>query len=111
MATVLFVYGTLRRGRRNHRLIADQVFLGAAATAPRYRVLALGPYPGLVPDDAAGVVVPGELWAVSDCCLAELDDFEGVPDLFDRRPVEVAGRDDMVFAYFWNGPVLGEPGA
>jgi gamma-glutamylaminecyclotransferase len=107
MATVLFVYGTLRRGHRNHPRIAGQVFLGDAATAPRYRVLALGPYPGLVPDDAAGVVVPGELWAVSDGRLAELDKFEGVPDLFDRRPVAVAGRDDQVFAYFWNGPVPG----
>ncbi|MBA4067672.1 MAG: gamma-glutamylcyclotransferase [Isosphaera sp.] len=105
--TVLFVYGTLRQGQRNHARLAGQAFLGDAATAPRYRVLDLGPYPGLVPDDAAGVVVSGELWAVSDGCLAELDDFEGVPDLFDRRPVEVAGRADLVFAYFWNGPVPG----
>jgi gamma-glutamylaminecyclotransferase len=100
--TILFVYGTLKRGQRNHRLIADQEYLGEAVTGPRYRVFDLGPYPGLVPDRANGVAVKGELWAVSACCLAELDDFEGVPDLFDRKPLAVAGREDEVFAYFWN---------
>ena len=101
---VLFVYGTLKRGARNHRLLADQVFLGAATTAARYRVVDLGPYPGLVRDAAGGVAVHGELYAVSGCCLAELDDFEGVPELFTRELVEVDGRSG-VWAYFWNGPV------
>lgn len=106
---ILFVYGTLKRGRRNHRLIADQEYLGEAVTRARYRVFDLGPYPGLVADPANGLAVRGELWAVSACCLAELDDFEGVPDLFDRRPVAVAGREGEVFAYFWSRPL--PPGA
>ena len=80
--TILFVYGTLKRGLRNHRLIADQEFLGEAVTAPRYRVIDLGLHPGLVTDESNGLAVKGELWAVSDCCLAELDDFEEVPGLF-----------------------------
>jgi gamma-glutamylcyclotransferase (GGCT)/AIG2-like uncharacterized protein YtfP len=57
----LFVYGTLKRGQRNHRLIADQRFLGEATTEPRYRVFDLGPYPGLVIDETNGVAVLGEL--------------------------------------------------
>ena len=101
---ILFVYGTLKRGQRNHRLLADQQYLGEAATEPRYRVFDLGPYPGLVADAANGLAVRGELWAVSECCLAELDDFEGVPDLFARRRVVVPGRDG-VEAYFWAGAV------
>jgi gamma-glutamylaminecyclotransferase len=56
----------------------------------------------MVADEANGLAVKGELWAVSACCLAELDDFEEVPDLFDRKPVAVAGREGEVFAYFWN---------
>ena len=103
--TVLFVYGTLKRGQRNHRLIADQTFLGEAETEPRYRVFDLGPYPGLVADPENGVAVRGELWAVVECCLAELDDFEEVPGLFVREPVAVAGQDGIVLAYFWNRPV------
>ena len=105
--TILFVYGTLKRGLRNHRLIADQVYLGEAATEPRYRVIDLGPYPGLIVDDFDGLAVRGELWAVSECCLAELDDFEEVPGPFIRETVAIKGRDEEVFAYFWNRPVPG----
>jgi gamma-glutamylaminecyclotransferase len=100
----LFVYGTLKRGLRNHRLLAGQQFLGEAVTEPRYRVLDLGPYPGLVADGANGLAVRGEVWAVAACCLAGLDDFEGVPELFVRGPVAVAGFDG-VEAYFWNRAV------
>jgi gamma-glutamylcyclotransferase (GGCT)/AIG2-like uncharacterized protein YtfP len=86
---LLFVYGTLKRGQRNHRLLADQRFVRATATAPGFRLYDLGPYPGLVAD-ADGGPVQGELFSVSECCMAELDDFEGVPDLFDRVRVELA---------------------
>ncbi|MDY3556451.1 gamma-glutamylcyclotransferase family protein [Gemmata sp. JC717] len=103
-AATLFVYGTLKRGERNHRLLADQPFLGPATTAPRYRVVDLGPYPGLVCDELQGLAVQGELFAVSECCLAELDDFEGVPGPFVRERIEIDGRGD-VWAYFMNTPV------
>ena len=87
--TLLFVYGTLKRGLRNHPLIADQQFLREAVTPPRYRVIDLGPYPGLVVDEANGLAVKGELWAVSECCLGELDDFEQDAGAFVREPVAV----------------------
>lgn len=110
MTTILFVYGTLKRGLRNHRLIADQHFLGEAVTEPRYRVIDLGPYPGLIADERTGLAVKGELWAVSACCLGELDDFEQEAGAFVREPVAVAGRaGEEVWAYFWNRPV--PPGA
>ena len=101
MGTVLFVYGTLKRGERNHRLIADQRFLGPAVSAPKYRVLDLGPHPGLIPDANEGLSIAGELWDVSNCTLEELDDFEGLPDLFDRRVIELIGESQSVQAYFW----------
>jgi gamma-glutamylaminecyclotransferase len=104
---ILFAYGTLKWGRRNHRLISDQRFVGAAVTEPRYRLIDLGPYPGLVRDDEHGLAVRGELWEVSRCCLLELDDFEG--DEYVRGPVAVAGCEQPVEAYFWNRPV--PPGA
>ena len=102
--TILFVYGTLKRGEQNFRLIADQEFLGAATTAPRYRVFDLGPHPGLVRDEVNGLVVHGELFAVTECCLAELDEFEEVPGPFMRERIEVAGYED-VWAYYLNKPV------
>src|SRR5262245_66393947 len=90
--TVLFLYGSLKRGHSNHRLIADQQYLGDAVTEPRYRIIELGQYGGLICDDANGLAVKGKLWAVSACCLAELDDFETGEGLWARFPVAVAGR-------------------
>jgi gamma-glutamylcyclotransferase (GGCT)/AIG2-like uncharacterized protein YtfP len=97
--TILFFYGSLRRGGANNFRVAGQEFLGDAVTLPRYRVLDLGTYTGMV-RDAAGVAVPGEVWEVDDACLAALDAFEG-PD-YPRRPVEVVGWEN-VQAYLWGG--------
>jgi gamma-glutamylaminecyclotransferase len=103
--TILFVYGTLKRGLQNHHLLADQEFISEVVTEPRYRVIDLGPHPGLIVDETNGLAVKGELWAVSDCCLGELDDFEEVPGPFIRAGVRIAGRAEVAQAYFWNKPV------
>ena len=97
--TLLFVYGTLKRGQRNYFRIADQEFLGEVVTAPGYRVFDLGPHPGLVRDAVSGLAVRGELFAVSDRCLAELDAFEEVPTWFVRDLIEVDGH-EQVWAYY-----------
>jgi len=34
---ILFVYGTLRRGKINHHLMADAEYLGDAVTRAQYR--------------------------------------------------------------------------
>ena len=99
--TVLFVYGTLKRGLGNHHLLDGQEFLGEAETEPRYRVIDLRHYPGLVVDEVNGLAVKGELWSVAASCLARLDEFEEVSNTFARKPVRIPGR-GLVQAYFWN---------
>jgi gamma-glutamylaminecyclotransferase len=103
--TILFVYGTLKRGFANHHLMAGQQFVGDAFTRPRYRVLDLGPHPGLIVDELHGLSVRGELWAVNDTGLAALDAFEEVPGPFIRALVEIEGCGEEVYAYFWNRAV------
>lgn len=103
--TLLFVYGTLKRGLRNHHLMAGQEFLGEVTTEPRYHVVDLGAHPGLIVDAANGVAVHGEVWGVDQHCLAALDEFEEVPGPFVREAVAITGRADLVYAYFLNKPV------
>ncbi len=105
MKTLLFVYGTLKRGLSNHHLLADQDFRGEAATEAHYRVIDLGPHPGLVVDRKQGIAIRGELWEVSERCLAELDAFEEVPGPFVRAEVNIAGLEVTAQAYFWNRPI------
>ena len=99
---LLFVYGTLKRGERNHRLLAGQRFVGPAVTAPGFRLFDLGPYPGVV--RAAGGLVRGELFDVFVRCREELDEFEGVPTLFDRTTIELADGTTAA-AYLYARPV------
>ena len=46
--TTLFLYGTLKRGQRNHHFLAGAECLGAARSLSRYRLVEVGPFPGLV---------------------------------------------------------------
>ena len=76
MSTLLFVYGTLKRGCSNHRFLAEQTFVASARTPSGYRLFDFGGYPGIVavPADRDGVM--GEVWSVDSAALQRLDDFE-----------------------------------
>jgi gamma-glutamylaminecyclotransferase len=105
--TTVFVYGTLKRGQRNHRLLQDQEFLGQARTLPGYRLYDCGRYPALVEDSKNGLAVWGEVWKVSEPVLRQMDEYEGVPDLYSRREIFLADFNQPVVAYFFNGDIAG----
>ena len=108
--SLVFVYGTLKRGGSNHTHLAGQAFVGEARTAPGFRLYQLDGYPGMVAlaGDHAGVT--GEVWSVNAACLAQLDLLEGVAEgLYRREPVPLlapfAGR--SVEAYLYARSVAG----
>lgn len=110
MNTLLFVYGTLKRGCSNHAFLADQQFLGLARTPPGYRLFDLGGYPGIamVADDRDGVV--GEVWSVNTEALDRLDRFEGVHEGLYRRdaiPLLAPFAGKSVHAYWPGLPITG----
>ena len=78
----IFVYGTLRRGERAHHLFSGAPFLGEARTEEGYALIDLGAYPGLVRAVSGRVV--GEVYEVGARRLAEIDAYEGHPELFRR---------------------------
>ncbi|KQK12022.1 putative gamma-glutamylcyclotransferase At3g02910 [Brachypodium distachyon] len=99
--TLVFTYGTLKRGFSNHSLLQDLAhtgdasFVGAAATTSPLP-LVCGPYrvPFLLnlPLVRGGAHrVSGELYSVTPRGLARLDDLEGVSrSHYERLPVSVA---------------------
>ena len=101
----VFVYGTLKRGQRNHALLQDQEFLGQTRTLPRYRLYDCGRYPALVHDPANGVAVSGEVWRVSEEVLRKMDEYEGAPELYSRAEILLEAFNQPVVAYFFNGDV------
>ena len=111
MSALLFVYGTLKRGCRNHRQMAGQAFVNQARTTPGFRLVDLGGYPGIVPDPAGGAV-EGEVWAVDAKALRRLDGFEGTESGLYRRaqiPLAAPFSGHTVEAYFPGGDVQGRP--
>jgi gamma-glutamylaminecyclotransferase len=108
--TVIFVYGTLKRGDCRAHLLAREQYLGPARTEPRYRLVHCGEYPGLIDVPTDGRSIIGELYAVSAECLARLDLEEGVADgLYARRPVRLGNPHPqrLAEAYFYLLPVDG----
>jgi gamma-glutamylcyclotransferase (GGCT)/AIG2-like uncharacterized protein YtfP len=90
--TLVFVYGTLKRGGSNHRFMEDQTLVGTASTAAGFALYDLGGYPGLVPAPGGTGAVSGEVWSVDEACLARLDELEGTAEgLYRRENVPLAG--------------------
>jgi gamma-glutamylcyclotransferase (GGCT)/AIG2-like uncharacterized protein YtfP len=89
--TILFIYGTLKTGRRRHFYLTrdGSKYLGEVRTAPRYCLyqLLMTDYPCMVETAQDGIAVEGELWEVSLQCLEALDAVEGTPTLFQRREI------------------------
>lgn len=106
--TVIFVYGTLKRGQCSHAKMAGQQFLGTAVTMPLYRLYGLGWHPGLVKDTEHGLAVEGELWSVDERTLAELDEYEGVPDWYEREYIALQHMTGDYQAYFYKHQVPAE---
>jgi gamma-glutamylcyclotransferase (GGCT)/AIG2-like uncharacterized protein YtfP len=82
---MLFVYGTLRRGQANHSQLADARFVAEARTEPRFELVDLGGFPALL--EGGDTAVSGELYELDGELLARLDEFEDVPQLYERKQI------------------------
>lgn len=108
--TRIFVYGTLKRGCKNHRQLAGQTCIGEARTTPGYQLYDLGDYPGMVADPSDTTGVTGEVWSVDADALSRLDAFEGVHEgLYRRAPVALLAPFDhgTTQSYFYLFDLVG----
>lgn len=95
----LFVYGTLKRGYHNHRLLADAIFEGEYE-AHGFSLLDFGAFPGMI--DGPGSV-HGEVYQITKEMLPALDRLEGVPTLYERRSIYIhkGGDGFKCYAYIF----------
>ncbi|KAK7341198.1 hypothetical protein VNO80_24124 [Phaseolus coccineus] len=95
--TVIFTYGTLKRGFSNHPLLQDLIRTGDASFVGTYRTagkypLVCGPYrvPFLLNIPGSGCWVHGELYSVSTRGLVRMDELEGTSRAhYERLPIKV----------------------
>ncbi len=95
----MFVYGTLKRGDRNHYLLANSEFLGEARTrAPVWRLVEIcepGHYPYPAAEEHGNGHIFGEVYRVDAATLAALDALEAEGEDYVRKKIEVAGFEDV----------------
>lgn len=110
--TLVFVYGTLKRGSSNHHHMAGQVFIGEARTAAGFTLYGLEGYPGMVAETSDKEGVSGEVWSVDEAGLYGLDLLEGTAEGLYRRdavPLRAPFSNERVEAYLYLGDLRGRP--
>lgn len=104
MPALVFVYGTLMRGRANHDVMrrAGATFASAARTLEPRTLVDLGPYPALLAAaHGATCRIEGELFYVDADALEALDAFEGCPELYARETIVVEAERGPVEAFVY----------
>ena len=109
MSEHVFVYGSLKRGLHNFRLLEGEQFVGVAETAqPEFRMGNVGTYPEItrLDSNAAGFVL-GEVFLCHQETIARLDRLEGNGNSYQRelvslRLIEPAEDCDVTaWTYLW----------
>lgn len=87
-----FVYGSLKRGFGNHRVLDGGEFIGHSVTADNnYSMFPMGGFPGVTSDGDKAVI--GELYEVDEQGLRRLDQLEGNGHFYTREEVDVVLED------------------
>lgn len=77
------VYGSLKRGFYNHRVLNGAPFL-ASGTVTGFEMFDLGSYPMVVPGDGSIAV---EIYEVNPATFGQLDRLEGFPSFYGRKMI------------------------
>ncbi|KAM9836157.1 gamma-glutamylaminecyclotransferase B-like isoform 1-T3 [Aulostomus maculatus] len=93
---VIFVYGTLKKGQPNYYRMFDSSngkaeFLASVRTTQKYPLIIATKHniPFLLNIPGQGQRVHGEIYKVDEKMLNFLDDFEGIPTMYQRTMVEL----------------------
>jgi len=91
---LVFVYGTLKRGEKNHHWLDGASWQGEAELSG-VLLHDLGPFPMAVIGEGTAI---GEVYALEERGLARLDELEGYPRLYDRQMLSLNdGRQAWVY--------------
>lgn len=95
----LFVYGTLKAGGSNHRLLQEAFAKFLHEDYIAGMLFDAGPWPIAIPGKN---VIFGEVYEIPPNLISKLDRLEGHPNLFERREAQTEGWKDNVIVYMMN---------
>lgn len=95
------VYGSLREGHGNHRLLVDSEFV-QKGTVDGFGMYTLGGFPACTPK-GPHVPIVVEVYNVDELTMRRLDMLEGYPTFYNRKQVKVvanSGETSIAWMYF-----------
>lgn len=103
--SLIFVYGTLKKGFSNHAYMYGSKFVGKSTTVEKYPMVDSG-IPYMYKSDGNGFQIKGEVYRVPKSRMPSIDNLEGHPTWYKRTPIEVTFEDGSVHtveAYIMRG--------
>lgn len=98
------VYGTLRQGFWNHKLLENSTFLGKTKTEPRFTMYGHG-VPWITNTGSTEITV--EVYEIDEETFQRLDFLEGYPSYYDRQLINTEfGEAWIYFRYIEGGFVI-----
>lgn len=79
---LLFAYGSLMKGERQHGELEEGTCIGLVTTRDRFRLVDLGLYPAMI--DSPDMQIEGELYSIPRKLLIRLDGVKELGRLFHR---------------------------
>lgn len=98
------VYGTLKQGFGNHRLLANSNFIGSGTTSNKYRLCISGLPFMIAGEHEEGNNVAVELYDCNPFEMYDLDLLEGHPRFYKREKVDVSVNDKTYSAWVYFVP-------
>lgn len=99
---LISVYGSLRKGLGNHRLLENAKYLGDFQSEPVFSLYSLGGYPGLKTEGTTSVTM--EVYEVTPIEANRIDQLEGYTPgreatFYDKIPIDTPYGEASVYTY------------
>ena len=83
---LICVYGSLRRGMGNYRLLETSKLLSTETIQDNFRMVDMGSYPGLIESEEANNIIV-EVYEVTPDTYKRIERLEGYPSFYNRKDV------------------------
>jgi gamma-glutamylcyclotransferase (GGCT)/AIG2-like uncharacterized protein YtfP len=83
---LICVYGSLRKGMGNHRLLETSKLLSTETIQDNFRMVDMGSYPGLIESEEANDIII-EIYEVTPETYKRIEMLESYPSFYDRKNV------------------------
>lgn len=89
MGLRIAVYGSLRKGMGNHRIIENANLLSSETMTLPFEMIDMGSFPGLIRSEEMNDIKI-EVYEVDDATYKRVERLEGYPSFYDRELIETS---------------------